>query len=51
MDERHYRWRHHPDVVAEREHRDAPPGWSHGKAKWKDHGDDDDDQGHGHGHH
>jgi hypothetical protein len=51
MDDRHYHWRHRPEYVAEREHRDVPPGWSHGKAKWKDHGDDDDDQGHGHGHH
>lgn len=47
MNERQYRWRHRPDVVAERhDHDDVPPGWHHGKADWKDQ-----DGGRGHGHH
>jgi hypothetical protein len=50
MTEQQYRWRHHPEMVAVREHEETPPGWNHGKAKWKHH-DDDDDQGHEHGHH
>ena len=52
LNDRQYHWRHHPVYVAEREHENVPPGWSHGKAKWKNNGDDDDEgHGHGHGHH
>lgn len=38
-----YRWRHRPEA--------APPGWSHGKAKWKGNDDDHGDHGKGHGNH
>ncbi|MFI5370479.1 MAG: hypothetical protein ACHQ52_02900 [Candidatus Eisenbacteria bacterium] len=50
MNDRQYHWRHRPEVVAERD--DVPPGWHHGKAAWKDRGDDDNhDHGHGHDRH
>ncbi len=55
MSDREYRWRHRPEwvppgIARKMDRDDAPPGWSHGKAKWKDRGDRDEDQGHGHGH-
>lgn len=50
--DRDYRWRSRP-VEYERYHRNEPPGWSHGKARWKNGrgGDDQGDHGHGHGDH
>ena len=47
MGDRDYHWRHHPQGMppglAKKMDRDGdgPPGWRHGKGKWKDHGDHD----------